>query len=78
MIAAAAAAGPREARRELAHAVQRNFEAQKRAQEAKILLQAMEWDPDFVTDEQIDAVLKTYGEIGTALGVIEPLKRARA
>jgi 8-amino-7-oxononanoate synthase len=30
------------------------------------------------TDEQIDAVLKTYGEIGAALGVIEPLKRARA
>ena len=30
------------------------------------------------TDEQIDAVLKTFAEIGAALGVIEPLKRARA
>ena len=31
-------------------------EVRERAQEAKILLQAMEWDPDFVTDEQIDAM----------------------
>jgi 8-amino-7-oxononanoate synthase len=30
------------------------------------------------TDEQIDAVLGAFAEIGAALGVIEPLKRARA
>ncbi len=30
------------------------------------------------TDEQIDAVLNAFAEIGAAFGVIEPLKRARA
>jgi 8-amino-7-oxononanoate synthase len=30
------------------------------------------------TDEQIDAVLNVFAEIGAAFGVIEPLKRARA